>query len=346
MVFAGPVAGGWRLMSWKRRVGVSLMRVVLVGLAICAWPGAASAERSRSFLGGVVETKDGQPLGAAQVIVEPRDGASPAVAYTNPQGLFRIDYVPGPAVLLRANAFGFQPRAIPVDLQKEGPTVRIRLSPVAPESAVKTVTVTSGPKSSGWGADWSSVYSTCGETEPGYRIRTHSFRLQGDRSCGAWAECMPLEQSDTRVCWGFRLQGRSEGAAFQQAVRASEGVLTLTLERASPAPRPHVTAYVLCSPSTRTTALELRSALTAGGWRVAELQSLDAPFTSRIVSGEEAGSEAAAEVERIIRAARDQLAKARGGPVVLSSVSRLGTEAPPGVVEIWLGQSGRMLKRR
>lgn len=329
--------------SEKRSQSVSLVRSVLISLLASA---ALSASEGRgSFFSGLVETGDRQPLGGAQVIVEPLDGEPPLVAYTDPLGLFRFAYIPSRAFVLRVNAAGFQPRGVPVDLQKDGPTARVQLTSGASGAVVKTVTIPSGPRNSGWGADWSSRYDVCGEAEVGYRIRSHTFRLQGDRSCGAWAECMPLEQSDTRVCWGFRLQGHSESQSFGGAVRASEGILTLTLERALPAERPLLTVFLLCSRETLGAALDLRSALLAQGFRVAELQSLDAPFSSRIVRSGELGSDIGKEAAHLVRIARDHLAKAGGGLSSLPTVSRPEPEAPPGAIEIWLGQSARQQRR-
>jgi len=329
--------------SEKRSKRVSLVHSVLISLLASAV--LSASEPRGSFFSGLVETGDRQPLGGAQVILEPLDGESPLVAYTNPLGLFRFAYIPSRAFVLRVNAAGFQPRGVPVDLQKDGPTARVQLTSVASGSAVKTVTIPSGPRNSGLGAGWSSLYTVCGEAEVGYRIRSHTFRLQGDRSCGAWAECMPLEQSDTKVCWGFRLQGHNESRLSGGAARASEGLLTLTLERAMPVQRPLLTVFLLCSPQTLAPALDLRLALLAQGFRVAELQSLDAPFSSRIVRSGEMGSDAGNEAAHLVQLARDHLAKAGGGLSSLPTVSRPEPEAPPGTIEIWLGQSARQQRR-
>ncbi len=324
----------------------------LIGVATTLVLGSSMPEAGRSY-GGLVETTDGKPLVAAQVIVEPLDGGSPLVAYTDSRGSFRFPYFATSAFVLRANAYGFQPQGFSVDLVKGEPFGRITLLPLPPspgsqKEQVQTIEKRSGRQNSGWGADWSSLYTLCAEAPGGYRIRSHAFRLEGDRTCGAWAECMPLEQTDARVCWGFRLQGHSEGVVFGQAVRASEGVLTVTVESArGQGARPSdrtaaVTVYILCTPSTERTATELRSALVSEGWRVAELQALGVRFPSRLVRAERIDGGTATSVSQLIAAVRE-----RGSSLQpLPTVSREEPNAPPGVVEIWLGESPRQLRSR
>lgn len=313
--------------------------------------GSSMLQASHSY-GGLVEARDGNPLVAAQVIVEPLDGGTPLVAYTDSRGSFRFSYFATSAFVLRANAYGFQPQGFMVDLAKGEVPARIVLLPLPPlrgsdKEQSQTIEKRSGRQNSGWGADWSSLYTLCAEAPDGFRIRSHAFRLEGDRSCGAWAECRPLEQADSRVCWGFRLQGHSEGVVFGQAVRASEGVLTVTVEPARgqgarPPDGAAVTVYILCGPPTERAATALRSALVSEGWRVAELQALGVRFPSRIVRAGSIEGGVAKGVAQLIAAVRERAPSQEPLP----TVSRLEPDAPPEVVEIWLGEGPRQLRSK
>lgn len=97
-------------------------------------------------------------------------------------------------------------------------------------------TVVSGMQNSGDWAAYSPFYVLCGEAPAGQRIVSHTFSLRGDRACGAWAQCGLTDQSATRVCYQFRMQGHNENQAWLGAfnpnsgVRQSEGVLVLRTE--------------------------------------------------------------------------------------------------------------------
>jgi hypothetical protein len=85
-------------------------------------------------------------------------------------------------------------------------------------------------KPSGSGAGWSPWYSiTSDPPKPGFIVATSSFALEGDRRCGAWAECSQTFKGPASVVWQFRLQGHNEGPP---SVRNSVGVLTVTYQKA------------------------------------------------------------------------------------------------------------------
>ncbi len=97
--------------------------------------------------------------------------------------------------------------------------------PPAPYSKVYR----SGPKLSGAGRAFSSWYRVCSDPPPKkYGFGRIDFRLEGDRGCGAWAECRGLDGSRGEACWEFRLQGHEELPPPGQAL--SEGVLTVMFE--------------------------------------------------------------------------------------------------------------------
>ncbi len=88
----------------------------------------------------------------------------------------------------------------------------------------QVVEISSGPRLSGKGKDWSPWYRVRVGTAPaGYTMEKAEFWLTGDRSCGAWAECKEITKNDTEVVWDFCLQGHDEWGAPPQAY--SEGHL-------------------------------------------------------------------------------------------------------------------------
>jgi hypothetical protein len=80
----------------------------------------------------------------------------------------------------------------------------------APAEEIQQVT-TSGPKPSGSADSFSPWYVLCSSPAPlGYKIFGVEFKLSGDRTCGAWAECQQISRTDQNVCYWFRMQGHSE----------------------------------------------------------------------------------------------------------------------------------------
>jgi len=120
---------------------------------------------------------------------------------------------PGTAVILRPPMAIARPPLS--ELQSSGP------------ASAKVVEVSSGPKPSGIGKDWSDWYQVrIGAAPAGYTIEKADFWLSGDRACNAWAECKELSKDDAQVVWQFRLQGHDEWGAPKQA--NSEGHLRAT----------------------------------------------------------------------------------------------------------------------
>lgn len=107
------------------------------------------------------------------------------------------------------------------------------LDPLPPEPATSPlepykVVFRSGQVLSGAGSNFSSWYQVAAEPpKPGYVIdpAMTNFRLEGDRSCGAWSECEATVNTDQAVVFRFRLQGHNEWGSGGQAL--SEGFLTV-----------------------------------------------------------------------------------------------------------------------
>lgn len=77
----------------------------------------------------------------------------------------------------------------------------------------------SGGRPSGKSDQFSEWYTLCNDPEPAaWTIESSSFVLTGDRQCNAWSECKQTENTPTKVCWQFRMQGHSEqvGGLFNQ----------------------------------------------------------------------------------------------------------------------------------
>jgi len=92
-----------------------------------------------------------------------------------------------------------------------------------------TDTFRSGPKPSGIGKDFSDWYDFCSPVfSPGTHVLAVSYRLEGDRQCGAWSDCGISQQTDTQVCMRFRLQGHDE--VFPPRPFFSEAFLKVTYQ--------------------------------------------------------------------------------------------------------------------
>lgn len=84
--------------------------------------------------------------------------------------------------------------------------------PTPKEFVTETLEYGTGELPSGAHADYSPWYSLCSDNEPAeWTIADSTFALTGDRSCtSGWAECKKTTDSDTKVCYQFRMQGHSE----------------------------------------------------------------------------------------------------------------------------------------
>jgi hypothetical protein len=105
-----------------------------------------------------------------------------------------------------------------------------------PEFDTVTETYRSGPRESGVGKDFSDWYTLCTPpTLPADALIINvSYRLEGDRQCGAWSECRLGETTPARTCFEFRLQGHDE--VLPPRTFQSEGFLTITYKRPRKAP--------------------------------------------------------------------------------------------------------------
>jgi len=105
--------------------------------------------------------------------------------------------------------------------------------PVTPQPGVESGiprVQSSGPRPSGLGSAYSEWYELCSEPTPqGYIIRNVEFRLDGDRSCGAWAECRESRRTPDTVCYQFRLQGHNEW--FPPRPAYTQGILRVVLAK-------------------------------------------------------------------------------------------------------------------
>lgn len=86
---------------------------------------------------------------------------------------------------------------------------------------------------SGTGRDFSGWYSLSSEpAPPHYALVADTFRLEGDRSCGAWAECQRVHVDKSKATWQFRMQGHDE--TFPAKAAASMGILQTTYSLTEP----------------------------------------------------------------------------------------------------------------
>jgi len=115
--------------------------------------------------------------------------------------------------------------------------------PDPPPNIPQTITWTRRREEwSGHGDQYSNWYDVTSEpTPPRYTLTNVAFHLDGDRRCGAWAECHEVRRDATRVTWAFRMQGHSEqveiaDGAIRGKAAVSTGVLTTTYTLTDPPP--------------------------------------------------------------------------------------------------------------
>jgi LysM domain len=80
-------------------------------------------------------------------------------------------------------------------------------------------------------SDWYSLSSL--SAPPRYAVQRTEFHLEGDRSCGAWAECNEARRDANSSTWSFRLQGHDESFPPNNR-RRSTGILTTTYVLSKP----------------------------------------------------------------------------------------------------------------
>jgi len=118
--------------------------------------------------------------------------------------------------------------ALPVTVFQNWIPDAVYAAPVVVET---TVEKRSGMKNSGTMANFSAFYELCSDPiAEGTKIIRQDFRLEGDRSCGAWSECRLTVQEPFRVCYAFRMQGHNESPFSNGGVKQSEGVLRVTYQ--------------------------------------------------------------------------------------------------------------------
>jgi len=98
-----------------------------------------------------------------------------------------------------------------------------------------TYQISSGPKNSGSGANFSQEYTISYSAPAGKKITRHTLALIGDRRCNAWSTCRVITATQTLVVYGFSLQGHNEGGIFyignpNQGERESTALLTVEVE--------------------------------------------------------------------------------------------------------------------
>lgn len=119
----------------------------------------------------------------------------------------------------------------------KAPSRAIILAGLAFAGSVNATThqISSGPKTSGSGANFSEEYLISYSAPAGKRITRHSLTLVGDRRCNAWSTCRVITATDTLVVYGFSLQGHNEGGPLfignpNSGQRDSTALLTVEVD--------------------------------------------------------------------------------------------------------------------
>ena len=188
-------------------------------------------KESKRFPVQVLSNTDNRPLqdadvslGVLQVLPERTDNRG-QVHFTIPSDLIGKDGQ------LSVTKEGFESYREHIILQDKatfyGVYLRPTVAPPPPTPQQIVRTYSSGPRASGSRRNFSDWYEQCSLPEPGYKVETSEFVLQGDRACGAWSECQLASRTDDRVCYRFRMQGHDEWL-FNSGQANSEGILKVT----------------------------------------------------------------------------------------------------------------------
>ena len=208
----------WRLKAILAGAGLAAVSLT----AFLAFRGPADGP---ILLDGTVESQ-GQPihLVLAEVTKTGTKLLSTSLVPTSDSFLFRVDRRTPGALVLTARSAGFEPTVVGTasnsSVRFAPASLKALPSPPQPTLAEKTVTVRTAPVVSGEGASFSAPYELCSDSQPGaipegFEIKGSEFRLEGDRSCGAWSTCQQSVSTPARACWAFRLQGHGECQRIQ-----------------------------------------------------------------------------------------------------------------------------------
>jgi hypothetical protein len=212
-------------------------------MGIAAWVYSNRKITSLTITGHVMEMDSKKPLSGAKVIV----GGRNAGTQTDGDGNFKISFLgddqPTSAVHVFVSKQGYAEKDKDVEL---GQYIEVSLTPEAPSPTVAKSTtpppieyeVDSKPEvyrsdvtASGSCKDQGAWASVCTPVKPdGWTISYQAFELEGDRRCGAWANCGPKDPiTATRACYQFQTQGHDEecGHSGNTGIHYSTGVLTV-----------------------------------------------------------------------------------------------------------------------
>lgn len=332
--------------SNRRALVLTLIVLALIGaVAYGVRKFQTPATRTIHVAGVVVDSSTGQPIQFAHVqgVSEGRFLIDPV--YTDETGSFEFSFSSSkPSEKLRLFVITKTLEKI-LDLRvpdtRSSINATIGIDIVKPtESApvVETRSVdTRGPaEPSGFGSNWSGLYELCHDVEAGFTIEQATFRLEGDRSCGAWAECTPASQTPTRACWRFRLQGHNEGG---ETIRMSLGVMTTIEKRVvqqSPSPNAKYQVIVqYADDNDHKLAEALSQDLSKYGFVVPTAVNVPENFSTKIRyfhdEDQPAASKLAAKLTELMVASHTQvdIKVENGSP-------RGNVKTNPGQIEVWI----------
>ncbi len=289
--------------------------------------------------GRVADANTAAALPGAQVILQ--TGASPPVTtYSNSLGLYTLQVremkKPSEAVVTVISQ-GYRRGVQPLPAPEKGNQLDFLLYPEvvqvvrAPEPGKKV----SDDVPSGIGSNWSGWYTLCTDTLPPDKVigSTVRFRLEGDRQCGAWAECREAKRTPQAVCWEFRLQGHSEW--FPPRPAYSRGILEFSIET-TPSNQASIVGkglvYIqVSSAGLRSVGAKLRDELQSAGYTAPGVEYVPGDYTTEVRYFHLEDREAAQEVVQKSRGVLSQFGKVVG----LHYIQGYETSAQSKQFEIW-----------
>jgi hypothetical protein len=271
----------------------------------------------------------------------------PQATFTNSSGIFSFTVAvggrswPGRILVYDSNHLRFE-RA--VEVSAEAKTQEIVLEPLlissvqSEQRAIVSPLIQSFP-----GASWSPWVEVCASAGANEQVGVAQFRLEGDRSCGAWSECRETTHDSAKVCWQFRVQGHDEwrgpfGIAVPHAGPPNRGVLQYEIRRNIQTPPPEGqsgTILILFAGQGSDRAMEsLGSSLVRNGFRVLNIERIDKKYASSVKYFHDEDKALAERVQALTATTLAGFSSV--SPPAPEAVSGLENKARLGYLEIWL----------
>ena len=330
---------------------VAKTRLGVLGILLAA-ASTVPAENAFNLGGTVVDQQSHSPVASARVILEIWSQSPPLRTFTNSSGLFSFTITVkdrpllGRLLVYDTDHFQFEGS---VEISAASKPQDIVLKPLFIATTKIDRKQKIGTMPGFPGENWSNWMDVCSDSLDRFeRIGSSvDFTLEGDRKCGAWAECREVRHDPTSVCWQFRVQGHSEW--FQQlpfgSVRIAMPHAALNIGRLSydvvrsvealPSQSGIPDIWLQFAGAENNAIIQrLADALRLNGLHVAAIERIDKKYPSKVEFFHETDGNLAARVLTIT--SRVLAAQKILGVPVLEFVTGLENKARANQVEVWV----------